>query len=99
MTDEKKAYLRRQSYQYDQVYTDRVASAADMLDEMRELAKDLHYRLNVIGDRCSECGQHTFEAKSSYQAQKQVSSIVRQVERLAAMEAAGLLPWKEGDGL
>ena len=68
------------------------ASVEDMLDQMAELAKGLHYRLEVQEERCAQCGQHTIQAKSAYQAQKQILSIVRQVERLAV--TAGRLPWR-----
>jgi predicted Zn-ribbon and HTH transcriptional regulator len=83
---------RRGENEMNLIETSDGASVEDMLDQMAELAKGLHYRLEVQEERCAQCGQHTIPAKSAYQAQKQILSIVRQVERLAV--TAGRLPWR-----
>ena len=64
------------------------------LETITHLASELLEGLEVTSDKCAGCGQHTQPAKASYQAQKQLESIIRQADRLLAMESAGLLPWR-----
>ena len=75
-------------------YTVAPERKVDALEVITHLASQLLGGLEVTSDKCAGCGQHTLPAKAAYQAQKQLESIIRQADRLLAMESAGLLPWR-----